>query len=90
MRRYWTVIGLVAPAVYGVRLYSQGMAFLSSPAAEYGDWYARRMYERGGAQYKYHVQAYGHPSKFGFVLARLSPFPTAPKVAFHGHSAGGM
>lgn len=67
MRRYWTVIGLVAPAAYGVRLYSHGMAFLSSPAAEYGDWYARRMYERGGAQYKYHVQAYGHPSKFGFV-----------------------
>ena len=50
-----------------MRLYSQGMAFLSSPAAEYGDWYARRMYERGCAQYKYHVQAYGHPSKFGFV-----------------------
>lgn len=35
-------------------------------AAEYGDWYARRMYEEGGAQYKYHVQTYGHPSKFGF------------------------
>lgn len=50
-----------------MRLYSQGMAFLNSPAAKYGDRYARLMSERGGAQYKYHVQAYGHPSKFGFV-----------------------
>lgn len=35
-------------------------------AAEYGDWYARRMYEEGSVQNKYHVQTYGHPSKFGF------------------------
>ena len=58
-----------------MRLYSQGKAFLSSPAAKYGDRYARLMYERGGAQYKYHVQAYGHPSKFGFfkdVIATLT------------------
>jgi alpha-L-fucosidase len=33
---------------------------------EYGDWYARGMYEEGSPQYKYHVQKYGHPSKFGF------------------------
>ncbi|UYQ94973.1 alpha-L-fucosidase [Chitinophaga horti] len=33
---------------------------------EYGDWYARGMYEEGSGQYKYHVQKYGHPSKFGF------------------------
>jgi alpha-L-fucosidase len=33
---------------------------------EYGDWYARRMYEEGNDGYKYHVEKYGHPSKFGF------------------------
>lgn len=32
----------------------------------YGDWYARRMYEEGTDQYKYHVRHYGHPSKFGY------------------------
>ena len=31
-----------------------------------GDWYAQRMYMQGQAQYTYHVQHYGHPSKFGF------------------------
>jgi alpha-L-fucosidase len=35
-------------------------------AAEYGDWYARRMYFQGERQYQYHVKTYGHPSKFGF------------------------
>src|SRR5690242_15272241 len=35
-------------------------------APEYGDWYARNMYMEGSKQYKYHVQKYGHPSKFGF------------------------
>jgi alpha-L-fucosidase len=35
-------------------------------AAEYGDWYARNMYIEGHKQYKYHLQKYGHPSKFGF------------------------
>src|SRR5512133_2659847 len=35
-------------------------------APEYGDWYARNMYVEGHKQYKYHVQKYGHPSKFGF------------------------
>lgn len=33
---------------------------------ERGDWYARGMYEEGSDQNKYHVQKYGHPSKFGF------------------------
>lgn len=33
---------------------------------EYGDWYAREMYMEGGHKYKYHLQKYGHPSKFGF------------------------
>jgi len=35
-------------------------------AAEYDDWYARRMYIEGEAQYVYHLKTYGHPSKFGF------------------------
>ncbi len=35
-------------------------------APEAGDWYARNMYIQGHAQYKYHVEHYGHPSKFGF------------------------
>ena len=33
---------------------------------EYGDWYARNMYIEGHKQYKYHLEKYGHPSKFGF------------------------
>lgn len=32
---------------------------------EAGDWYARNMYVQGSAQYKYHLEHYGHPSKFG-------------------------
>jgi len=35
-------------------------------APEYGDWYARNMYMEGSRQYKYHLEHYGHPSKFGF------------------------
>ena len=31
-----------------------------------GDWYARNMYIQGSRQYKYHVEHYGHPSKFGY------------------------
>src|SRR5580698_5698376 len=34
---------------------------------EQGDWYARRMYLQGDADYAYHVKTYGHPSKFGFM-----------------------
>jgi len=33
---------------------------------EAGDWYARSMYQEGSRQYKFHLQKYGHPSKFGF------------------------
>jgi len=33
---------------------------------EYGDWYARGMYQEGGDQYQYHLEKYGHPSVFGF------------------------
>jgi len=31
-----------------------------------GDWYARKLYEEGGPVYKYHLEHYGHPSKFGY------------------------
>src|SRR5580765_4033335 len=34
---------------------------------EQGDWYARRMYLQGHAQYNHHLQTYGHPTKFGFM-----------------------
>lgn len=33
---------------------------------EAGDWYARNMYMEGSKQYKYHLEHYGHPSKFGY------------------------
>ena len=33
---------------------------------EQGDWYARKMYDEGSHQYKWHVENYGHPSEFGF------------------------
>ncbi len=33
---------------------------------EFGDWYARSMYIEGSKAYKYHLEKYGHPSKFGF------------------------
>src|SRR6476469_4522027 len=35
-------------------------------AVEAGDWYARNMYIETQAQYKYHLQTYGHPSKVGY------------------------
>ncbi len=34
--------------------------------AEYGDWYARGMYQEGSDQYEYHLSRFGHPSTFGF------------------------
>jgi len=33
---------------------------------EQGDWYAKNMYIETHAVHKYHVEHYGHPSKFGF------------------------
>jgi len=33
---------------------------------EAGDWYARNMYIEGSKQNKYHLEHYGHPSKFGY------------------------
>jgi alpha-L-fucosidase len=35
-------------------------------SVEAGDWYARNMYIEGQRQYKYHLEHYGHPSKFGY------------------------
>ena len=31
-----------------------------------GDWYAKRLYQEGNPAYKYHLENYGHPSKFGY------------------------
>ena len=33
---------------------------------EMGDWYAQRMYQEKNTAYRFHVEKYGHPSKFGF------------------------
>ena len=33
---------------------------------EAGDWYARNMYIEGSKDYKYQLDHYGHPSKFGY------------------------
>jgi alpha-L-fucosidase len=33
---------------------------------EAGDWYGRNMYIEGSRQYRYHLEHYGHPSKFGY------------------------
>lgn len=33
---------------------------------EFGDWYARAMYEEGSEAYRHHLEHYGHPSEFGF------------------------
>ena len=33
---------------------------------EAGDWYARDMYREEASDYKYQLQHYGHPSKFGY------------------------
>ncbi|MGI6233596.1 MAG: alpha-L-fucosidase [Prevotella sp.] len=35
-------------------------------AAEYGDWYARKMYEQGHRYYRYQIAMMGHPSEKGF------------------------
>ena len=35
-------------------------------APKQGDWYARNMYIQGTRQYNYHLEHYGHPSKFGY------------------------
>jgi alpha-L-fucosidase len=33
---------------------------------EAGDWYARKMYIEDSKEYKYHLEHYGHPSRFGY------------------------
>lgn len=40
-----------------------------------GDWYARNMYIEGSRQNRYHVEHYGHPSKFGYkdLIERFNP-----------------
>jgi alpha-L-fucosidase len=34
---------------------------------EYGDWYARKMYQQGNDVYEHHLRTYGHPADFGFM-----------------------
>lgn len=36
-------------------------------APEYGDWYARQMYQEGNNDYKYQIAVMGHPSEKGFM-----------------------
>jgi alpha-L-fucosidase len=31
-----------------------------------GDWYAKKMYQEGSPDYKYHLEHFGHPSEFGY------------------------
>ncbi len=33
---------------------------------EQGDWYAYHMYKQGSRYYNYHLEHYGHPSRFGY------------------------
>jgi alpha-L-fucosidase len=41
-------------------------------SAEFGDWYARGMYQEGSPQYKQHLATYGHPSKVGYKELALA------------------
>ena len=34
--------------------------------ARQGEWYARRLYEQGSAEYEHHLKHYGHPSEHGY------------------------
>ncbi len=36
-------------------------------AAEFGDWYARRIYMQGDSAHAHHIATYGHPSEHGFI-----------------------
>jgi alpha-L-fucosidase len=52
---------------------------------EQGDWYAMNMYNQNHVHYKFHVQKYGHPSKFGFkdVCNEHSPKKIAKVKMLH-------
>ena len=60
---------------------------------EMGDWYAQKMYqpERSAAIYKFHVQKYGHPSKFGFkdVIHEWKAEHWDPKHLIHLYKRAG-
>ncbi len=57
---------------------------------EQGDWYARRMYIEGEAQYKYHLAHYGPQSTFGFKdiihLWKAENFDPQKLLAFYKKS----
>jgi len=58
---------------------------------EMGDWYAQRMYQYDGPIYKFHVQTYGHPSKFGFkdVIKEWHAEDWDPKHLIHLYKRAG-
>lgn len=56
-----------------------------------GDWYARRLYERGSQAYQSHLKNYGHPSVVGYkdVLRNWNPrFLNPDKYVDMFHEAG--
>lgn len=61
------------------------------------EWYAKRMYEKGNAIYKFHVEKYGDPSKFGykdfvplFKAERYDPDAWAALIASSGARYAGL
>jgi alpha-L-fucosidase len=58
---------------------------------EMGDWYAQRMYQFNGSIYKFHVEKYGHPSKFGFkdVIHEWKAEHWDPKHLIHLYKRAG-
>jgi alpha-L-fucosidase len=58
---------------------------------EMGDWYAQRMYQEKNSTYKFHVEKYGHPSKFGFkdVIHEWKAEQWDPKHLIHLYKRAG-
>lgn len=54
------------PAWYGDAKFGIWAHWGPQCQAEFGDWYARTMYDEGSSQYAYHLKKYGHPSRAGF------------------------
>ena len=55
------------PSGSATRSSASGRTGARNASRSTGDWYARSMYQPGQCrEYKFHVEQYGHPSKFGF------------------------
>jgi alpha-L-fucosidase len=54
------------PAWYGDAKFGIWAHWGPQCQAEFGDWYARKMYDEGSKQYADHLKKYGHPSQAGF------------------------